>query len=167
MIYFLSLLSVLLIIIFVVLLISTIIGVPCLPTRQNKAVLMMDLAGIKEGTKVVDLGSGFGRLMFLAAGRGAEVVGYELNPFLVAWSRLVAVLKNQSSKVKIIRRSLYKADLSQADVVFAYLFNGPMAKLDNKLWSELKTGAKVVSCTFPIPNRVPAVKQDGVFVYVV
>jgi hypothetical protein len=51
--------------VFLVLLISCLIGVPCLSTHQKQAELMIELGEIKTGMKVVDLGSGMGRLLFL------------------------------------------------------------------------------------------------------
>ena len=44
-------------------------------------------------------------------------------------------------------------------------FDAVMKKLDEKLFTELHSGAKIVSYLFPIPNRVPIVKEDGIFVY--
>lgn len=144
--------------------ISALIGVPFLPTHMKQARVMMELAEIKPGMKVVDLGSGAGRLLFLAAARGANTVGYELNPFLVVWTKLMARVK-RLPLVAVKCQSLYDADLKDVDVVFAFLFPGPMKKLSAKLFSELKPGAKVVSYTFLIPDKQPLVKKEGIFVY--
>ena len=40
-----------------------------------------------KGLRLVDFGSGDGRLVKAAASRGMSAVGYELNPYLVCWSR--------------------------------------------------------------------------------
>lgn len=144
--------------------ISAVIGVPFLPTHMKQARVMMDLAEIKPGMKVVDLGSGAGRLLFLAAAKGATTVGYELNPFLVVWTKF-AVLIKRLPLVSVKCQSLYAADLKDVDVVFAFLFPGPMKKLSSKLFSELKPGAKIVSYTFLIPDKEPLLKKEGIFVY--
>ena len=149
----------------VVLIISASAGVPFLPTNYKRAKQMMDLAEIKTGSRVVDLGSGAGRLLFLAAARGATATGYELNPILCWWTQIMIFLKGYKGKVKIHCQSLYDADLSNTDVVFTFLLNGPMKKLDNKLFTELPSGAKIVSYLFSIPNRTPIKKENGIIVY--
>lgn len=165
--FFLNLLSIALLFIAIVFIISVVIGVPFLPTNRKQAKLMMELAGIKEGSVVIDLGSGAGRLLFLAAKKGARAIGYELNPFLVWWTRLMIKLKKLDGRVEVKCENLYNADFKNVDVVFAFLFNNPMKKLENKLFSELHPGAKIVSYVFPISGRVPVVKEQGIFVYVV
>lgn len=145
--------------------ISVFIGVPFLPTHLNQAKHMVKLAGIKPGMKVVDLGSGAGRLMFLAAAAGAEVVGYELNPFLVVWTRLMISVRRLGGKTRVRLQSIYTADVKDADVVLAFLFEEPMKKLESKLFQEMKPGAKIVSYTFPFAQHEPARKEQGVMVY--
>jgi len=149
----------------IVLIISASVGVPFLPTNYKRAKQMMDLADIKTGSSVVDLGSGAGRLLFLAAARGATAVGYELNPILCWWTKIMIFLKGYKGKVQVHCKSLYDADLSKTDVVFTFLLNGPMKKLENKLFTELPPGAKIVSYLFPIPNRTPSKKENGIIVY--
>lgn len=145
--------------------ISVFLGVPFLPTHRRQAELMMDLAGVGPGVKVADLGSGAGRLLWLAAKRGAKAVGYELNPFLYWWTRVLIIIKGYRGQVEARWQSLYQADLAEADVVFTFLMNKPMLKLEAKLFRELKPGARIVSYTFPFPNRAPLLKREGVFVY--
>jgi hypothetical protein len=64
-------------------------GAPFVPTRKKWIVDAMKLAGVGRGDVVVDLGSGDGAFLAAALERGARrVVGYEINPLLVVWSRL-------------------------------------------------------------------------------
>lgn len=162
--FFLELLVVILSVVFIISVVSVVVGVPFLPTHRKQAIKMIELAGIKPGAKVVDLGSGAGRLLFLAAAKGAVATGYELNPFLVWWTRLAARLK-KFSNVSVRQQSLYTANLKDVDVVFAFLFPEPMKKLSPKLFSELKPGAKIISYTFSIPGKTPILQTEGIFVY--
>ena len=148
-----------------VMFISAIVGVPFVPTHRRQARLMMDLAQIGPGSRVVDLGSGAGRLLFLAAARGATAIGYELNPFLYIWTKIMIWLKGLSHRVEVRCQSLYKADVSQADVILAFLFPKPMQKLGPKLFVQLPLGARIVSYAFSIPGVEPVIKQEGIFVY--
>ncbi len=150
---------------FVVFVVSVLIGIPCLPTHKKQARILIELCDIKPGTKMVDLGSGHGRLVILAAEKGANVVGYELNPFLVLLSRWLIEQKGLSGRAKIYWRSLYKADIGDADVITTFLFKKPMVKLANGLFKKLKPGAKVASYTFPIIGWQPIIHRDGISVY--
>ena len=145
--------------------ISVFVGVPFVPTHQKQARHMMKLAGIKPGMNVIDLGSGAGRLLFLAARAGARTTGYELNPFLYWWTKIEARLKGLSSLVDMKCQSLYTADVSKADVVLAFLFPEPMKRLGPKLFSEMSPGSKIVSYAFSIPGHEPTIKEQGIFVY--
>lgn len=60
---------------------------PYAPSVKNRLDAMLDLANIQPGDKAVDLGSGDGRVVIAMAQAGAEAHGYEINPWLVLWSR--------------------------------------------------------------------------------
>lgn len=152
-------------IIFFALVFSCLLGVPFMPTHKAQTETMMDLAEVGEGKLLVDLGSGAGRLLFAAAKRGARAVGYELNPFLFAWTKCQIWRQGLSGKVQVFCRSLYQADLSKADVVVTFLFPKYMTRLDKKIFSELRTGAKVVAYTFPFKGRQEKIKKEGLFLY--
>ncbi len=148
-----------------VMFISVFVGVPFVPTHRKQAELMMQLVKIGPGTKVIDLGSGAGRLLFLAAGRGADTIGYELNPFLCWWTSIVAIIKKMSRQVEIKCQSIYNADVSEADVVLAFLFPEPMKRLGPKLFAEMRPGALIASYAFSISGHEPIKKEQGIFVY--
>lgn len=141
------------------------LGVPFLPTHRKQAKKMMELAEIKTGTKVIDLGSGAGRLLFLAAKNGATAIGYELNPFLVWWTRLVIFLTGQQKKIIVYYKSIYDADISDADVILLFLYPPHMKKLTDKIFSEAKDGAKIVSYAFQFTDRTPIAKEQALYVY--
>ena len=151
--------------VFFVYLVSAVFGVPYLSVHNKQAKKMIDLSGLRAGQKAVDLGSGVGNLLFLAAERGGIAIGYELNPFLVLINKYLIWKNKAGDKVSVKLKSLYQADLKDVDVVFAFLLPGPMEKLEKKLFSELKNGALILSYAFPIPNQTPIKKEQGIFVY--
>jgi len=144
---------------------SFFIGVPFVPVKMSQAKKMIEIAGVKDGMKVVDLGSGAGRLLFLSAKKGGQAIGYELNPILYYWTKFMVLVKGLKNKVKVHHKSIYKADLKDIDVVLTYLMPGPMGKLSNKLFSELKPGAKIVTYAFYINDRKPVLKDGKIAVY--
>ena len=140
------------------------LGVPFLPTHKKQAIKMMEFAQIKKDTKVVDLGSGAGRLLFLSARAGAMAVGYELNPFLVLWTKLEILLTGNQNKIKVFYKSIYDADIKDTDVILMFLFPPHMKKMVDKL-KEAKPGALIVSYAFALPEWELIKKEQGIYVY--
>lgn len=141
------------------------LGVPFLPTHRRQARRMMELAQIKPGMKVIDLGSGAGRLLFLAAAQGAQVVGYELNPFLVLWTKLMILLKGKRGQIKVFYKSIYSADIADADIIFLFLYPTHMKKLETKIFTEAKHDVKILSYVFQFHSYVPVGNKEGIFIY--
>ncbi|MFA6547497.1 MAG: class I SAM-dependent methyltransferase [Candidatus Magasanikbacteria bacterium] len=162
---FLSAIVVLLIFLLVVMVFSPLfLGVPFLPTHKKQAIKMIELAQIKTGTKVVDLGSGAGRLLFLAAKSGAQATGYELNPFLVLWTRMIILLTGQRDQIKVFYKSIYDADIKDVDVILMFLFPPHMKKMIEKL-KEAKPGTIILSYAFALPEWQLIKKEQGIYVY--
>ncbi len=61
--------------------------VPYVPSPEYVVDKMIELAGVKKGDVVYDLGSGDGRIVIAAAKKGAKAVGFEIDPDLVGESR--------------------------------------------------------------------------------
>ena len=123
------------------------------PTRHNIAEAMLTLAGVTSDDVVYDLGSGDGRLPILAAQlHGARGVGIEIDPKLVAISRLNAKEAGVSDRVSFIEGDLFTADISPATVVTLYLSMSVLRQLEPRLRTELRPGTRIVSHQFWIPG---------------
>jgi SAM-dependent methyltransferase len=66
------------------------IGPPYVPALRRDVNVLFDTLDIKKGDHVVDLGAGDGRVLKMAAERGARVSGVEINPILtlISWVQL-------------------------------------------------------------------------------
>ena len=133
--------------------IASLTGAPFVPTKNKTADAMIKLAEIKKGDTVYDLGSGDGKLLLLAAKKGARVIGYEINPILVLFSNL----RGARTRWK----NFWSADIHNADVIFIYLLPWKMERLAEKLKKELKPGATIVSNSFIFPGW-KILRQDTV-----
>jgi tRNA A58 N-methylase Trm61 len=121
---------------------------------------MLKIAEVRPGELVVDLGSGDGRIPIAAARKfHAWAVGIEINPLLFLYSRIRIRWANLDDRVKIVRRSLYETDLSQADVVTLFLNQTANERLSPKLKRELVPGARIVSYYWTLPDW-PLIKSD-------
>ncbi len=145
---------------------SFVTGGPFVPTKKSTAQRMVSLAQIRTGMTVVDLGSGDGRILRLAAGLGAHAIGYEMNPVLVLYSRFLSLFHKNNTKILVRWQNLWTANLRPADRVFVYLLPVNMDKLKEKLLRELRPGSLVVTNSFLFSRWKPLKSDQLHHVYV-
>jgi SAM-dependent methyltransferase len=134
------------------LVISFVTGAPFVPSNTKASDMMVKFACIKKGMKIYDLGCGDGRLLFLTAQKGAQAIGFEINPFLVLYTFVRKMHMKEHSSITVLWKNFWNADIHDADAVFVYLLPWKMEKLEQKLLRELKPGARVVSNSFIFPH---------------
>jgi predicted RNA methylase len=119
--------------------------------------LMLEMAKIKPGETVYDLGSGDGRIVIAAAEKyKAKAVGIEISPKLVASATAEIERAGLSSDARVIQGDVLQTDFTGADVVTMYLETKLNAELRPRLEKFLKPGARVVSHDYPVPGWKPA-----------
>jgi len=116
------------------------------PTPRGNLETMIEFSKPDESKKVYDLGSGFGRIVIEIASRfHCACVGVEVDPLKVWWSNRAIRSRGLQAKAKVIRRNLLDVDISDADIVFVFLWEGIMQKLKDKVLREMKPGSVIVS----------------------
>lgn len=135
------------------------------PTSTRNIETIVRLAQIKPGQKIVDLGSGDGRILIALARAGAIAIGYEINPALVRSSRRAIARAGLSKNVTVHWKSFWRADLSQYDTVVVYGIPYIMNKLSKKMERELKPGTKIVSNIYSFHRWKPVAKDGEVYLY--
>lgn len=129
-------------------------GAPWVPTPMKRVKKMLELAEIKQGEKVYDLGCGDGRMAHVAAKDfGAEATGIELSPIIYAMARICNFFRR--SKSKILLRDFRRIDFGDADVLTFYLLPPILKKMREKWERELKSGARIVSYAFEVEGWEP------------
>lgn len=107
------------------------------------------------GARVMDLGCGTGGLLCALKRKqpSLDVSGIEAAPipWVLAWLRC----RFSQAAVKLHFGSFWDHDLSEYDVVYAYLSPAPMARLWQKISTEMRDGSLFISNTFEVPD-VPA-----------
>ena len=106
---------------------------------------MIHLAQPKAGERLIDLGSGDGRIVIEAAKRGARGLGVDIDPRLVHLARENAKRAGVDSLTNFEVRDLFETDLRGTDVVTMYLLPEVNLKLVPRLLDQLKPGARIVS----------------------
>ena len=119
--------------------------VPFVTSPDNVTLEMLNAAGVKRGDYVIDLGSGDGRIVILAAKRfEATGLGVEIDPQLVEKSKANAREAGVADKAVFKEQDLFKTDLSPATVVTMYLLPDVNLQLRPALLA-LKPGTRIVS----------------------
>lgn len=123
------------------------------PSASIRVKTVLDRVPMAPGERLVDIGCGDGRVLRGAKRRyGVRALGFEVNPLAYLLARLRTL---GMSGVEVRYADFWKAGLDEADIVFCYLFPDVMKRLAEKLETELRSGARVISCNFPLPGWTP------------
>ncbi len=144
---------------------TTVFGATWLPTPNNTFEKIATIAKIDDSKKVYDIGSGDGRfLLYIAKNYGARVVGIEIDPLKWLYSNIKLKVNSLNGYVKL--GNFFDTDISDADVVFIYLPQDTVDRLQKKLKS-LRKGAVVVSYVSVCKELrlIRSVKMDKLYLY--
>ena len=140
-------------------------------TSRVKIAAFMDAVPMKSGQLLLDLGCGDGRVLRKARKRyGVQAIGFEINPLAYLKARVACL---GIGGVEIRLQNFWKAKITQADVIFCYLFPDVLKALSTKLKKELKPGAVIASCNFALPDLTPeqvlrpgnSLHNDPIYIY--
>ena len=140
-------------------------------TSRKRIDALLDEVPMQAGQVLIDLGCGDGRVLRQARRRfGVQAIGYELNPMAYLKAKLLCLGRGG---IQLIRRNFLKADLTDADLIFCYLFPDVMHEVAAKLNRELKAGAIIASCNFALPGFTPlrvlrpqgSLHHDPIYIY--
>jgi len=119
--------------------------VPFITTPDQVTLAMLELARVGPADRVIDLGSGDGRIVITAAKRfGARGLGVEIVPELVQKSRELARAAGVHDRVEFHEQDLFATDLGGASVVTMYLLPAVNLQLRPRLLA-LAPGTRIVS----------------------
>ncbi|XP_054045719.1 ATP synthase subunit C lysine N-methyltransferase isoform X2 [Rissa tridactyla] len=127
---------------------------PFVPATSTQIQNVLKMLENRSGS-LVDIGSGDGRIVIAAAKRGFKAVGYELNPWLVWYSRYRAWRDGVHQNTKFYISDLWKVSFSRYTNVVVFGVPQMMPELEKKLEEELECNARIIACRFPFPCWVP------------
>jgi SAM-dependent methyltransferase len=114
---------------------------------------MLQLASLKPGETLYDLGCGDGRILIAAASRyKIKGVGIEISEHLAKTAAEKVKKAGLQNQIKILHADFMKTDLSDANVVTLYLATTANDMLRPNLERYLKPSTRVVSYDYPIPG---------------
>ncbi|MDD4777821.1 MAG: methyltransferase domain-containing protein [Fermentimonas sp.] len=149
-----------------------VLDVPYVPTPQKVVDGMLELADVKKGEVVYDLGCGDGRIVITAAKDfGATGIGVDLNPERIEEANANAVEAKVENKVTFHQGDLFNFDFSKADVLTLYLLPDVNLKLKPKILAEMKPGSRVVSHAFTMgdwePDESITIEGRNVYLWII
>jgi hypothetical protein len=119
--------------------------VPFITTPDRVTLAMLELAGVGPADRLIDLGSGDGRIVITAARRfGARGLGVEIVPDLVAKSLDSARRAGVAERVDFRVQDLFETPLQDASVITLYLLPEVNLQLRPRLLA-LAPGTRIVS----------------------
>ena len=142
------------------------------PTPHEIVDRMLDVAGVRPGDVVYDLGCGDGRMVIAAAKEfGTRGVGVDLDPARIREARSNAKRAGVEDLVTFEVGDMFETDISEATVVMLYLLPELNRRLKPKLFAELRPGARVVSHDFDMgrewpPDEYVKLGTSGVYLWV-
>lgn len=128
-------------------------GAPFFPTPMRAVRAALDLADVGMTDVVMDIGAGDGRVVQVAAERGARAIGFELSPFLWLLGSLRLWMSHSRGRLRFADG--FRVDVSSATVLFLFLTPRTMPAAVRHLASQLKPGTRILSYAFPVTAWTP------------
>jgi uncharacterized protein (TIGR03000 family) len=135
------------------------------PTPQEVVDKMLEVAEVKKGDVVYDLGCGDGRIVVTAAKKfGVKAIGFDIDPERIKDSNDNVAKAKVGDLVTIKKEDIFKQDLTGASVITLYLLPDLNVKLMPQL-EKMKPGSRIVSHDFDMrgakPKKVIKVTPKG------
>ena len=142
------------------------------PTPHEIVDRMLDVAKVRTGDVVYDLGCGDGRMVIAAAKKyGTRGVGVDLDPARIREARANAKQAGVAGLVTFKVADMFETDIREATVVMLYLLPELNRRLKPKLFAELRPGARVVSHDWDMgkdwpPDEYVKLGGDGIYLWI-
>lgn len=129
--------------------------VPYVKTPEPVVDAILGLAEIRPGDRLIDLGSGDGRIVIAATRRfGIRALGVEIDPALVALSNTRSAEAGVADRARFAAQDLFDTDLRDATVITMYLLPDVNLALRPRLL-ELAPGTRIVSHDWDMGDWTP------------
>jgi tRNA A58 N-methylase Trm61 len=137
---------------------------PYVVTPEHALDKMLELASLKSGDTLYDLGCGDGTILIAAAEKyKVKAVGIEISEHLAKTAAERIKKAGLQDRVQVIHGDFMHTDLSAANVVTLYLAPVANDALRPNLERYLKPNTRVVSYDYPIPGwkAIDTVTSEG------
>ena len=140
------------------LIIASVFGSPIVYANNEAILDAYKLANLQKDELVIDLGCGNAKSLIIASREfGAQGVGVDLSLYCVLKSKLNVAFAGQGKNIKIIWGDFKKAQLylKKANVVYLYLLNSALKKIEPWFFESISKKTRVVSLAFEFIQHKP------------
>jgi SAM-dependent methyltransferase len=146
---FIFLILLLILIIYAVFILDSIILSHDLPTSKNAIYKIKDiiLKFSPQASNFYDLGCGRGTVVLNIKKHlpNLKVYGIDKNPLRIFIAKLKAIFLRR--KINFIKKNIFDIDLSNAQIIYTYLYYDLMPILEEKIKKEAKSGTLIITNT--------------------
>nr|SVE73284.1 EOG090X0HEX [Ceriodaphnia reticulata] len=129
--------------------------VPASTKQVENVMKALSNSNMVGGRKMIDLGSGDGRIVLAAGQRGFQSHGVELNSVLVLYSKFTA-WRQRIKNATFSRQDLFKVDYTKYNNIVIFGVEEMMPELEALFEKSLVSSSQVIACRFPFPNWKPS-----------
>jgi SAM-dependent methyltransferase len=130
--------------------------VPYDPTPRKVVAQMLQLANVRNGDVVYDLGCGDGRIVIAAVKKkGVRGVCVDIDPQRIREARANAAAAGVRDRIRFLEQDLFATEIGEATVVVLFLWPEVNLKLRPRLWQELRRGTRVLSYVHDMGDWAP------------
>lgn len=142
-------------------------GAPYVPSRRRDLTgVFTELCPLGADDTLVDIGSGDGVILRMAAERGAKAIGFEINPLLVVIARLLSL---NNFRVQTKWRDFWLTPLPpETTVIYVFGESRDIAKMTARIQTEatrLGRTLKLISYGFQVPELTEVKRTRTHFLY--
>ena len=142
-------------------------GAPYVPSHKSDINLALTkLYKVSNKDTLVDVGSGDGIVLRIAAKRGARAIGYEINPVLALLSRLISV---NNPQIAVRLANFLKSDMPEnATVVYLFSVRLHIDKYIRHIQDNVNKHGRplvVISYGLELPGLKPAKQIEPYMLY--
>ncbi len=136
--------------------------IPYYPSRESRVKKLLEVFEPKSGVKIIDLGSGDGRILRILSSKYDDIYLYGVEKDKVLFD-----ISNKLSKgygnIKIFNGDLFHVDISRYDIVYTYLTSDALKRLRDRAEDFLSRGGTWIALDYSIPGIKPRhiIKLDG------
>ena len=127
--------------------------VPLYLTNNQTTLALKKIIDNQKAKTFLDLGSGLGGVVRAMSSPEVESVGVESAPLLWIVSSLLSLI---TFRGKILRKNIWKTDLFEFDVVYAFLSPAIMTLLYQKVKAEMPKGSLFITNSFLVNDFLPS-----------
>ena len=140
---------------------------PFISTKFKTILAILKELELNGSEHVYELGAG--KAGFLRAVeqkfKNSKLTGVEYSFWPYTLARFQIILSG--SKIKMVKKNIFKVSLKEADVIYCFLNIDMMKKLEDKIRNECRTGTLVISYHFRLPSLEPekVIKEEKDSIY--